>query len=232
MSDGTSASDSCDVCGRTILAGEATLAYVTREGEGRTVCELCRSRAEAVGWIREGRSPQLAPAAHERGRGPSRIRRLLDRARESVVIATSRDQPSGAGTKVAPTAETEAVPGAAPDTPAAPPRRSVPQSPELRIRRAFDVFNASEHKRTVGGLIRSLGQPSVAAVSNGETPTEVRITVAWELAWYQWEVDLTGGGQAISAVAKGDEIEEIAEVDRDWNAHATEAGELEIGLGD
>jgi hypothetical protein len=199
---------------------------MTRDGDTRAVCELCRPRAEAAGWQLEGRDSVPLPVSREHGRG--RLRRFMDRARESAAIATSREPADAGGRGQAPTAESAAVP---------PPverrsqtvRRSVPQSAEQRIRRAFDVFNASEHKRTVAGLIRSLGAPSVSAVTGGETPTEVRITVAWELAWYQWEVDLTNPGQAISAIAKGDEIAEIAEDDRHWNARANESGDLQLG---
>lgn len=169
--------------------------------------------------------PTPVPATRERGR--SRLRRFMDRAREGAVIATPRES-AGSERRETPTAESAAAPAPA-ERRERQVRRSVPQSPELRIRRAFDVFNASEHKRTVAGLIRSLGPPGVSAVSNGDTPTEVRITVAWELAWYQWEVDLTKPGEAISAIAKGDEITEIAEADRHWNARANESGELQLG---
>ena len=42
---------SCSVCGRTILKGERTRTYLTPEGESRTVCDLCRSRAESLHWV-------------------------------------------------------------------------------------------------------------------------------------------------------------------------------------
>ena len=109
-------------------------------------------------------------------------------------------------------------------------RRSVPQNPEHRIRRAFDLFNASSHRRTVSGLIRSLGGPWVSAVTRDEEPTEVRITVAWELSWYQFEVDLTSDARPVRELARGDEVSELDEADRDWNAHAAEDGELRLGL--
>src|SRR5918994_15384 len=39
------------------------------------------------------------------------------------------------------------------------------ETPERRIRRALDRFNSSEHRRTVAGLTRSLGNPRVAAIT-------------------------------------------------------------------
>lgn len=115
--------------------------------------------------------------------------------------------------------------------PVAPERRrtAVPQSPERRIRRALERFNESRYRRTVAGLIRSLGLPQVSALTTPEAPAEVRVTVAWELSWYQWEVDLTGEDHAVRELAKGDEISELDEADRQWNARASEDGELHFG---
>ncbi len=104
-------------------------------------------------------------------------------------------------------------------------------SPERRVRRALDGFNDSDQPRKVAGLTRSLGEPSVAAVPAG-TPTDggVRITVAWELAWYQWEVRVTDAGLAVRDLGKGDEVEQLAEVDRAWNARAEASGALRYGV--
>jgi hypothetical protein len=97
------------------------------------------------------------------------------------------------------------------------------------MQRALLSFNGSEHRRTVAGLIRSLGLPSVAAATSGASPAQVRITVAWELAWYQWEVDLSHDGAPVTPLAKGDEVAELGEEDRHWNARANDQGELSLG---
>jgi hypothetical protein len=80
-------------------------------------------------------------------------------------------------------------------------------------------------------LTRSLGPPRVAAVTGPEAPDEVRLTVAWELSWYQYEIVLADERTTIRPLGKGDEISELGEDDRTWNAHATDDGRLELGMG-
>ena len=57
----------CDVCGRTILKGEQVHEYVTPQRQRIGVCVLCRSRAEASGWIPAEQwrtpSPRTRPGA-------------------------------------------------------------------------------------------------------------------------------------------------------------------------
>lgn len=233
MDETSVTAESCDVCGRTILAGERTHAYLTRDGEPRQVCDLCREAAEDAGWaparLAEYRPLQRTPEA----RRGDRLRRAFGRARErGRRLSLPREAEAEAEE---PGREHEpAPPPADRDQPAALPtqerrRTAVPQSPERRIRRALERFNESRYRRTVAGLIRSLGLPQVAAVTTAKDPAEVRVTVVWELSWYQWEVDLTGEEHAVRELAKGDEISELNEVDRQWNAHASEDGTLSFG---
>ena len=51
MSAETATESSCQVCGRGLLPGERPTRYLTRDGAEATVCELCRPRAEAAGWL-------------------------------------------------------------------------------------------------------------------------------------------------------------------------------------
>jgi hypothetical protein len=227
----------CSVCERTILAGEVPRTYVTRDGAARVVCALCRPRAEVAGWIPEERFGEILPAENGRGarRGRGRMRRMIERARESAAIAASRPTPderrreADAALAAEPHLPRHAAGELEPQPIAATRRHSVPQSPERRMRRAFESFNASEHRRMVAGLMRSLGTPWVSAVTEASTPGEVRITVAWELAWYQWEVDIAREGAQLRQIAKGDEISELPEADQAWNGRAGADGELRVG---
>ena len=104
--------------------------------------------------------------------------------------------------------------------------RAVPTNSEVKVERALELFNASEHRRTVAGLVRTLGQPWVTAVPVLESPSEVTVVVAWELSWYQYRIDLGDAGQSILLADKGQEIQEIEPSLREWNGSATAEGEL------
>jgi hypothetical protein len=96
--------------------------------------------------------------------------------------------------------------------------------------RTVDRFNASEAARTVAGLTRSLGRPSVSVGSAAGSPNEVRITVAWELCWYQWGVDLGDEERQVFEIDKGSELEQLDRPARQWNAGMGENAQLVIGL--
>src|SRR5439155_1081953 len=70
--------------------------------------------------------------------------------------------------------------------------RAVPTNAQVKVERALELFNSSEHVRTIGGIARTLGEPWVCATPLHEAPSEVAITVAWELSWYRYRVDLGG----------------------------------------
>ncbi|HEX6687382.1 MAG TPA: hypothetical protein VF085_01810 [Solirubrobacterales bacterium] len=164
--------ETCAVCGRTILAGERTRSYMSPKDGPRLVCDLCRGRAEQLGWV-----DPAAPGANV-GRRP---------------------QPESS------------------------------ESPRGRLERAVARFNASEAARTVAGLTRTLGEPRVSIGSAAGSPSEVRITVAWELSWYQWGVDLGDEMRAVFQLGKGDVIDQLDGSAREWNARAGEGGRLALG---
>ena len=86
-------------------------------------------------------------------------------------------------------------------------------------------------RRTVAGLTRSLGRPSVSVGAAAGSPSEVRITVAWELCWYQWGVDLGDERRPVFEIDKGEEVEQLDRSARHWNASAGEGGQLVFGAG-
>jgi hypothetical protein len=90
----------------------------------------------------------------------------------------------------------------------------------------MECFNASEAARTVVGLSRSLGRPRASVGAAAGSPGRVRVTVAWELCWYQWAVDLGGG---VVEIAKGEEIGQLDPAARHWNANVGEGAQLGFG---
>jgi hypothetical protein len=99
-------------------------------------------------------------------------------------------------------------------------------SPLSRFERAAARFNASEAGHTVSGLVRTLGSPWVSIGASAGAAEAVRITVAWELSWYQWGVDLGDDLRPVFELGKGREISQIDAAARQWNASAIEGGRI------
>jgi hypothetical protein len=104
--------------------------------------------------------------------------------------------------------------------------RAVPTNAQLKIDRALDLFNRSEHPRTIAGIARSLGAPHASALTSGSSAAEVVLTVAWELSWYQFTVDLSDPREPVQVRAQGQELAELDEEARSWNLEADPEGRL------
>jgi len=88
------------------------------------------------------------------------------------------------------------------------------------MQRALEIFNASEHVRTVGGVARSLGAPAVAVRPLPDRPSVVRIAVMWELSWYRYEIDLSDEGSGVRREGQGDELSDLTPEEQVVNAAA------------
>ena len=53
---------------------------------------------------------------------------------------------------------------------------------------AADLFNASDFRRTVAGIAKSLGEPRVEHPAPLRDERRARVTVAWDISWYQYRV--------------------------------------------
>lgn len=211
----------CAVCGRTILPGEHVRGYVAPDGP-RPVCELCVARAERLGWRPEGQAEAGAPrpARQRRGLG-AWLRRRGSRAGDEPVAEP--DPPPATGDD-APVPSPDSAP------PARRPERPRPDfSQASPFERAIARFNASEAGHTVAGLIRTLGTPWVSVGASAGAPQEMRITVAWELSWYQWGVDLADELRPVFQIDKGQEIAQLDAAAQQWNASAGEDGRIVLG---
>jgi hypothetical protein len=220
---------SCDVCGRTLLRGERAEPFLAG-GARRQVCELCTARAQQEGWIRESGADDLTLRSSRnegRGRLVDRLRSRRERAREVADAQVAAQEAAEAGVHF------DSPPSPGRQEPAPEPRRprhvrAVPTNAELKMERALDVFNASDHVRTVGGVARSLGAPAVSVRPLADRPSVVAIAVMWELSWYRFEVDLSDEGSGVRREGQGAELSDLAVEEQVVNAAADERGGLHL----
>jgi hypothetical protein len=214
----TSASElhsSCDVCGRTLLRGERAHPFL--EGtELRSVCELCTQRAAQEGWIREGTVPEYeGRGSKSEGRGSllARLRRRGSGDHQAGGHPSEAYEPAAAAGAEAFRGEPRHV-------------RAVPTGADQKVSAAIDAFNHSDHPRTVAGVARSLGLPSVSVHPLAGRSTVVNVVVAWELSWYRYEVDLAEQGDRVQLGAQGTELSELAPQELEPNAACDPNGYL------
>jgi hypothetical protein len=209
----------CDVCGRTLLRGEHAETYLAGASR-RQVCELCTARATHEGWIRESASLEMTGGGRDRSeRLPlaDRLRARYGRDRRT------REAAEADSTEEAVEESAPAPHGFRPDHQI----HAIPTNGEMKAARAVELFNASDHPRTVAGVARSLGAPGVA-VRPGDDGSLVGIVVAWELCWYRYEVDLAEGPGAVRVAGQGYELAELPPEDQEANAAADEHGGLAL----
>lgn len=230
----------CEVCGRTMLKGERTEPYLTPSRERKLVCQLCAPRAQQEGWIRESANPGTParpPRPQEGGKRFRRARRVALGLREGLLPdnSASATEESAQATRPAPH---EGPDGMGDRSRRArfrsDPRhvRAVPTNVQLKLERAIELFNESEHPRTVAGIARTLGSPRVSASTSAASSAEVILTVAWDISWYQFVIDLSDTHDPVRMDARGEELDELRPEARDWNATAREDGSLLIGVGE
>jgi len=92
--------------------------------------------------------------------------------------------------------------------------------------RAVLRFNTAPTRRTVAGLVRTLGEPVASVGASAGSRDLVRITVAWQLAWYQWGVDLGDESRGVFELASGKRVGELDAAARQWNASVVEGGRI------
>jgi hypothetical protein len=221
----------CDVCGRTLLRGERAEVYLNG-GTRRSVCELCKERALHEGWVREGTVALYDDGETNTDRRRSLLARLLARkepASGSGPSPTLSDELDGHSSS-----EAEAASRRAPDRSRGRVReprhvRAVPTSVEHKAASAVELFNGSEHRRTVAGVARSLGAPGVSVNPSAARPSVVNVVVSWELCWYRYEVDLSDDEPSVRVAGQGYELDELAPEELQTNAAADEHGSLSLG---
>ncbi len=186
----------CAVCERTLLMGERALRFAPSEGaELVDVCPLCQDAALDSGWIKEG-TPTTPTIGGERRRKRS-ITDLFGFGRGSDTTGLAQQEPI---------------------------LRRLSDG-EVSLLEAADLFNASAYRRTVGGIAKSLGEPTASIVPLSGTSGELAVTVAWELSWYQYRVS-PDAGQPVRLERRGHELDELEPAFKAWNARVDDEGRL------
>lgn len=229
----TSSQDTiCDVCGRTLLRGEQADVYLNG-GTRRSVCELCKDRALHEGWIREGTVPPFQDSDSSADRRRSLLGKLRGRREGSAPPAsapTLRDELDSHSWSEATSSEHPAPSQGSRERVREPRHvRAVPTSTEQKAASAVELFNGSEHRRTVAGVARSLGSPGVSVAPSAARPSLVNVVVSWELCWYRYEVDLSDDQPSIRVAGQGYELSELTPEETQLNAIADEHGTLILG---
>jgi len=189
------AARTCAICERTLLVGERSVRY-SPDGEGfLDVCALCQEIALEHGWLKEGSPTSPLVADSRRRRRLGPLAALFE-----------------------------------PRKPAAEPVVDEPilrrlSGPELAMVEAADLFNASAFRRTVAGLAKSLGQPRASIVPLSGVNSEVVLTVAWEISWYQYRIT-PDSGQQVRLEERGHDPNEIEPMFTTWNARLAPDGRI------
>jgi hypothetical protein len=192
----SSVTRTCAICERSLLMGErATRFSPDADDRWVDVCSLCQEVALEYGWLKEG-SPTTPTV-------PAAARR---KGRFSLVgLLSPRSQ-------VEETIATEPI------------LRRLSE-PELAMVEASDLFNASDYRRTIGGIAKSLGPPTASIVPLSGVTGELVITIAWDISWYQYRV-LPDSAQPIRLAERGHDLEHLEESFKGWNAQIADDGRI------
>jgi hypothetical protein len=186
----------CAICDRSLLTGERAVRYAPEGGEFLDVCPLCQEIAVEYGWVKEGTPTTPTVPAQRRRRRGSWWTQLFGPVRS-------------------PTEETVA---------SEPILRRLSE-PEQAMVAAADVFNASDYRRTIGGVAKSLGEPRASILQLSGVNQEMAITIAWDITWYQYRVS-SETAKPVRLEARGHELDQLDTLYKNWNARVDTEGRV------
>ncbi len=185
----------CGICERSLLVGERSVRY-SADGENFVdVCPLCQDIALEHGWVKEG-SPTTPVVNDRRRKRRGLVATLLGESRRATVEPVV-DKPIL--------------------------RRL--SEPELAMVEAADLFNESAFRRTIAGIAKSLGVPKASIVPLSGTNSEVVLSVAWDISWYQYRIT-PDSAQPVRLAERGHDPRELEAMFTGWNAKLTQDGRI------
>jgi len=90
---------------------------------------------------------------------------------------------------------------------------------------AAELFNATTFLRTVNGVAKALGAPSVSILPLSGVTGEMVLTFAWDISWYQYRVT-PDASQPVRLEGRGHDVDEIDEPFTAWNARLEQDGRV------
>jgi hypothetical protein len=183
----TTVARTCAICERSLLLGERAIRFAPNGVDFVDVCPLCQDQAVEYGWLKEG-SPTTPTVPDSRRRRRISLGSIFD-ARRSAQDETVAPEPIL--------------------------RRL--SEPELAMVEAADLFNSSPYRRTVDGIAKSLGSPRASIVQLSGVKSELVVTVAWDISWYQYRVSLDSA-QPIRLAERGHDPHDLESSFTQWNA--------------
>ena len=97
--------------------------------------------------------------------------------------------------------------------------------PEQAMVEAAELFNETPYRRTIAGIAKSLGEARVSILPLSGVNTEVVLTIAWDISWYQYRV-VFDSAQPVRLAERGYELGDLDERFRRWNGHLDGDGRI------
>ena len=192
---GQAVSRTCAICDRSLLQGERAVRFAPDGREFVDVCPLCQEIAAENGWVKEG-SPTTPTVP---------VQRRKKRGLLASIFAPLQSTPE--------------------ETVASEPILRRLSEPELQTVEAADLYNASDYRRTIGGVAKSLGEPRASILPLSGVNQELVITIAWDITWYQYRVS-PESAQPVKLEARGHELSQLDGTFQAWNAKIQPDGKI------
>ena len=88
-----------------------------------------------------------------------------------------------------------------------------------------DRFNETAYRRTIAGIAKSLGEARVSIIPLSGVNTEVVLTIAWDISWYQYRV-VFDSAQPVRLAERGYELGELDDRFKRWNGYLDADGRI------
>ena len=186
----------CAICERTLLMGERVTRF-SPGGSGGDYVDVCPLCEELA--LEHGwvkkGSPTTPTVAAERWRRPGLVRLLVSERRRAT-----------------------------PPVAAEPILRRLSEQ-EQSVVEAADLFNASDHRRSVAGIAKALGRPKASILPLPGVNSEIVLTVVWDISWYQYRVS-ADYAQPVRLAGRGYDPSEVEPRFTAWNAVVEDDGRV------